>query len=178
MLKNVILYFGRINELIKLKKILGQIIGILILLGFFVGLIAVIFVPVEMSKMADAQTWPSRPGVITHSSASEVFSKRRGSYWSYVIRGTFSDTGEPFVITKVRYGGFWLGKGKSQCQGVVARYPRGSIVQVFYSPTRPNTMILEPFASWDDMYLVLSIGLGLVFLPFVLYLFRKQPSQN
>lgn len=164
--------------MIRLKKILGQIIGILILLGFFVGLITILFVPVEMSKMAEAQKWPSRPGVITHSSASEVFSKRRGSYWSYVIRGTFSDTGETFVITRVRYGEFWLGKGKPQCKEVVARYPHGSIVQVFYSPTHPNTMILEPSASWNEMYLVLGIGLGLVLLPFVLYLFRKQPCQS
>lgn len=163
--------------MIRLKKVLGQIIGILTLLGFFVGLIAVVFVPVEMSKMAEAQTWPYRSGVITHSSASEVFRRRGGSSWSYIIRGTFSDTGEPFVITKVRYGGFWFGKGKSQCQEVVARYPRGSIVQVFYSPTHPNTMILEPFASRGDMYLVLGAGIGLVLFPFVLHLFRKRPGQ-
>lgn len=162
--------------MVRLKNIPGQIIGILILLGFFVGLMAIVFVPVEMNKMAEAQTWPYRPGVITHSSASEVFSNRRGNYWSYVIRGTFSDTGEPFVITKVRYGEFWLGKGKSQCQEVVARYPRGSMVQVYYSPTHPNAMILEPFASWNGMYHVLGVGLGLVLLPFVLYLFRKRPN--
>lgn len=160
----------------RLKKTLGQVIGILILLGFFVGLIALVFVPVEMSKMAEAQTWPSRPGIVTHSSASEVFSKRRGSYWSYVIRGTFPDTGKPFVITRVRYGEFWLGKGKSRCREVVARYPHGSIIQVFYSPAHPNTMILEPFASWNEMYLVLGVGLGLVLLPFVLYLLRKRSS--
>lgn len=165
---------GRINELNKVRKILGQILGISILLGFFVGLIAVVFAPIEMSKMAEAQTWPSRPGIITHASSSEVFSSRRGNHWSYVIRGTFSDTGEPFVITKVRYGGFYLGKGKSQSMEIVARYPHGKVVQVFYSPTYPNRMILEPFASWNEIYLVFGVGIGLVLLPFALYLFRKR----
>lgn len=158
----------------RLKTILGKTIGVLILLGFFAGLIAVVAAPVEMYQMAEAQTWPSRQGVITLSSASEVFSRRRGNYWSYVIRGIYTDTGEPFVITKVRYGEFWLGKGKPRSMEIVARYPRGSIVQVYYSPTHPNTAILEPFASWSGMYLVLAVGIGLVLLPFVLYLFRSR----
>lgn len=158
----------------RLKDILWKIIGISLLFGFFAGLIAVVFVPVEMSKMAEAQTWPSRPGIITQSSASEVFSKRSGSHWTYVIRGTFTDTGEPFVITKVRYGDFSLGKGKSRSLEIVARYSRGSAVQVFYSPAHPHSMILEPFASWDEMFLILGIGVGLVLLPVVLYAFRKR----
>lgn len=158
----------------RLKNIFGKIIGISLLFGFFAGLIAVVFVPVEMSKMAEAQTWPSRPGIITQSSASEVFSKRSGNHWTYVIRGTFDDTGEPFVITKVRYGDFSLGKGKSRSLEIVARYPRGSAVRVFYSPTHPHSMILEPFASWDEMFLILGVGVGLVLLPVVLYAFRKR----
>lgn len=158
----------------RLRDIFGKIIGISLLFGFFAGLIAVVFVPVEMSKMAEARTWPSRPGIITQSSASEVFSKRSGSHWTYVIRGTFNDTGEPFVITKVRYGDFSLGKGKFKSQETVARYPRGSTVQVFYSPAHPRSMILEPFASWDEMFLILGIGVGLVLLPVVLYAFRKR----
>jgi len=160
----------------RVKNIFLKVLGISILLGFFVGLIAIVFVPVEMSKMSEAQTWPSRTGIITHSSASEVFSKRRGNHWAYVIRGTFSDTGEVFVITKVRYGDFYLGKGKSRSLDVVARYPRGSVVQIFYSPSHPDRMILEPFATWNEMFIVLGIGIGLVLLPFMLYLFRKRTS--
>lgn len=160
----------------RVRKILGQTLGISILLGFFVGLIAIVFAPIEMSKMAEAQTWPSRPGIVTHSSSSEVFSSRRGNYWSYVIRGTFPDTGEPFVITKVRYGSFHLGRGKAQSMEIVARYPPGKAIRVFYSPTHPGRMILEPFASWDEIYLVFGVGIGLILLPFVLYLFRKRTS--
>lgn len=160
----------------RVKNIFLKVVGIAILFGFFVGLIAIVFVPVEMSKMSEAQTWPFRTGIITHSSASEVFSRRRGNHWTYVIRGTFLDTGEIFVITKVRYGDFYLGKGKSQSLDVVARYPRGSEVQVFYSPSHPGKMILEPFASWSEMFIVLGGGIGLVLLPFMLYLFRKRSN--
>lgn len=158
----------------RLKNILRQAAGLALLFGFFAGLIIVVFAPVEMSKMAEAQTWPSRPGVITQSSASEAFSRRQGNHWTYVIRGTFTDTGEPFVITRVRYGEFSPGRSKPKSLQVVARYPSGSTVRVFYSPEQPHRMILEPFAPWDEIYLVMWIGIGLVLLPIVLYAFGKR----
>ena len=168
------MHTARTIMMARLKKILGQIIGVALLFGFFAGLIAVVFVPVEMNKMAEAQTWPSRPGVITQSSASEVFSRRRGNHWAYVIRGTFTDTGEPFVITQVRYGEFSPGRSKPRSLDTVARYPSGSAVRVFYSPAQPRNMILEPFAPLDEMCLVMGIGIGLVLLPAVLFAFRKR----
>jgi hypothetical protein len=158
----------------SVKTLPGKLLGILILFGFFVGLIAVVAAPTEIHKMAQAQAWPSRQGIVTHSSASEVFSRRRGTYWSFVIRGNYSDTGEPFVITRLRYGEFWLGRGKKRSMEAVAKYPCGSIVQVYYSPENPQTIILEPDAPRNEMYLVLATGIALVMLPFVLYLFRKK----
>ena len=52
--------------------------GVLILLGFLVGLLLVVSALAEMSKMAESQEWQFREGVVTQSSASETFSRRRG----------------------------------------------------------------------------------------------------
>jgi hypothetical protein len=159
---------------VSIKKILGKALGVLILLGFLVGLLLVVSALAEMSKMAEAQEWPFREGVVTQSSASETFSRRRGDRWTFVIRGIFNDNGEKFVLTRVRYGEFKLGKGKAYSLAAVAKYPVGSEVRVYYSPAHPRKMILEPFAPWDEMVIVLGAGIGLVLIPVVLFCFRKK----
>jgi hypothetical protein len=85
------------------KQLIGKALAVAIILGFFAGLIAVLAAPLELRRMTKAQAWPARRGVITQSSASEVFSRRRGNRWTYVIRGRFLDTGDPFTLTRVRY---------------------------------------------------------------------------
>ena len=161
------------------KKIFQQLLGILILLGFLVGLLAIVFVPVEMYKMHQARGWPSRDGTITHSSAT----LGRGGFrnapsWRADIGGKYDDNGEKFWISRVRYGGVKWGAGKAAAMEDVAKYPVGPRVKVYYSPTRSKDTILEPFAPWDTMIITLAVGVGLVLLPVVLYLLRKQLGHN
>jgi|CXWL01.1.fsa_nt_gi hypothetical protein len=154
----------------KQGDILGNIVGGTILVAFFLGILLVVFIPFEMKQLADARTWPSRTGIITQSSASPVYSKRRGTRWHYAIRGTFADNGQPFVITRVRYGQIlFRDRGKTVSQEVVARYPVGRTVQVFYSPVNQRRMILEPEASADELQRALALGVVLAFLPVLLY---------
>jgi hypothetical protein len=56
----------------------------------------------------------------------------------------------------------------------VAKYPKGANVKIYYSPNDPLDTVLEPFAPWDTMIITLAGGVGLVLLPVMLYLFRKQ----
>jgi Protein of unknown function (DUF3592) len=157
------------------KKIFQQLLGILILLGFLAGLLAIIFVPVEMYKMHQARGWASRDGTITHSSPTLG---RRGfrnaPSWRADVGGTYDDNGEKFWVSRVRYGGFRWGAGKAAVMEDIVKYPVGTKVRVYHSPSRPKDTILEPFAPWDTMIITLAVGVGLVLLPLVLYLFRKQ----
>jgi hypothetical protein len=158
------------------KKIFQQLPGILILLGFLVGLLFIIFVPVEMYKMHQARGWPWREGKITHSSASlgRHAGIQHARYWKVDIGGAFDDNGERFWISRVRYGGFRWGAGKAAAMADVAKYPVGAKLKVYYSPTRPKETILEPFAPWDTMQMLLAVGAVFFLLPFILYLFREQ----
>jgi hypothetical protein len=157
------------------KKIYQRLLGILILLGFLAGMLAIIFVPVEMYKMHQARGWPSRDGTITHSSATLARSGfRRAPSWRPDIGGVYHDNGEKFWVSRVRYGGFKWGAGKATVMEDVTKYPVGTKVKVYYSRTRPKDTILEPFAAWDTMIITLVVGVGLVLLPVMLYLFRKQ----
>lgn len=156
------------------KQLIGKALAVAIIRGFFAGLIAVVAVPLELRKMAEAQASPARRGVIMQSSASEVFSRRRGNRWTYVIRGRFLDTGDPFALTRVRYGDFLLGRRKADSLATVATYPVGREEDVYSNPTSPREMILEPFVSRRPMLVTLGVGIGLVALPGVLFLCRKR----
>jgi hypothetical protein len=61
------------------KKILQQLFGILILFGFLAGVLAIVFVPVEMAKMTAVREWPSwqRSGASSRVRCYFVLSKRR-----------------------------------------------------------------------------------------------------
>lgn len=161
-----------------MKGILAKLLGIVILLGFLVGVMLVLTVPYEMHRMASARSWPARKGVITQSSASRVY-RRGGSYrWSFVIRGRFMDSGETFTLTRVSYGVIGLGRREAYCREVVARYPPGRVVDVHASAERPQERILEPFAPWRDLWIALGAGFSLVALPGVMYLFRRREPQG
>ena len=155
---------------------LKYMLALAILVTFMLGLFIVITVPFELAKMADARTWPSREGTVTHSLASRTGSIRRSDYWEPLIRGTYDDTGEAFWISKVQYGEFRLGNGQSRSVEQVAKYPVGSKVQVYYPPSHPRDTILEPFASWDHLLVMGGIGVGFALLPFALYIYGRLTS--
>ena len=157
------------------KKILQQLLGILILFGFLAGVLAIIFVPVEMSKMKAVREWPSREGTVTVSSITlHGGGYRRADYWKADIGGTYHDNGGKFWVSRVRYGDFRWGRGKRSATEDAAKYPKGAKVKVYYSPDDPLDTVLEPFAPWNTMIVTLAVGVGLLLLPVMLYLFRKQ----
>jgi hypothetical protein len=157
-----------------IRKILGTLLGAVILLWFLLGVLVIVFMPFELWRMADAQTWPFREGVITKSVASPQGSARR-TLWTPAIRVAYRDTGEEVWITRVRYGEFRLrGAERASAEADVARYRPGAVVRVYYSPANPKETLLEPFAPWTTMIVISSIGATGVLVPVVLFLFRKR----
>lgn len=159
-----------------IQKFFQQLLGAAILFGFLAGILAIIFVPVELYKMHQARTWPWRQGTITHSSATlgRHGGIRHAPYWRVEVGGVFDDNGEKFWISRIRYGGFRWGAGKAAAMADVAKYPVGAKLKVYYSPAQPKETLLEPFAPWDTMIVLLALGVAFVSLPLLLYLFRKQ----
>jgi len=163
-----------------IKKILGKLCGVVLLAGILFGLFTVVAVPSEMLKMADAEKWPSRKGLITKSYASRHVSTRRPPWWRAEICGTYQDNGEKFCVRRVRYGSFRFGSGEVDAYAAVAKYPVGREVDIFYSPQNPKETVLEARTSWDAMLTLLGLGIGFLLLPILLWLFRRQlePERN
>lgn len=158
-----------------MKAIFGKILGVTILLGFFFGLLSVIFAPLEMYSMKQAESWPSRKGVITLSYNRYIgrFS-RGGPFWDEEICGNYVDNGERFCISRVRYGDFRCNADKDYSDAIIAKYPIGREVDVYYNPSKPKVTILENHPSWRKMQVTLGLGIAFLLLPFFLWLFRKQ----
>lgn len=157
------------------KDIVGTLIGVILLVGIVFGLFAVVAAPLEMLKMADAETWPSRKGVIkTSSVVREPGFWKRGPFWHADICGTYKDNGESFCISRVRYGDFRFRGDKAGSRETAAKYPVGREVDVYYSPDNPKETTLEPHASWQEMTVLLSLGIGFLFLPVLLWALRKK----
>lgn len=155
-----------------------KIIGVAILAGIVFGLFTTGVAPFEMFKKAQAEKWPSRPGVITKSYASQKRGARSASYWRPEICGTYKDDGGKFCVTRVRYGGFIFGDGKGDTFEMVARYPVGREVAVFHSPDDPREIVLEAHSSWTEMITLFGLGLVFLILPVALWLFRAKPGSQ
>jgi Protein of unknown function (DUF3592) len=151
-----------------------KIIGFVLLAGIAFGLFVVVTIPFEMVKKAEAEGWPSRKGVITHSYVSQQRGSTGAPYSKVEICGNYKDTGERFCVRRVRYGGFRWGGGKASALQTVARYPVGSQVDVYYSPDDSRETLLEARSPWTEMFVLLGLGLGFLLLPMLLWVFRAR----
>jgi hypothetical protein len=161
-----------------MKGIIGKLTGFVLLAGFLFGLFVVVFAPIEMFKKAKVETWPSRKGVITLSYASRIPGSAARSvtaaYWKAEICGRYIDDGEKFCISRVRFGGFRFGEGKASAFETVGRYPIGRQVDIYYSPENPKETVLEAHSSWNEMLILLGLGIAFLLLPVVLWALRNK----
>lgn len=160
-----------------MKDFAGKLIGCGLLTGIVFGLFAVVVAPIEMFKKAEAEAWPARKGTITVSYARHYrggFGKNpSGPYWKAEICGRYDD-GEKFCVSRIRYGGFRFGAGKASALETVAKYPVGRKVNIYYSPKNPKETVLEKQSSWNEMFILLGLGISFLLLPVFLWLFRKR----
>lgn len=161
-----------------MNNFFGKVIGFLLLAGILFGLFVLVTAPFEMLKKSEAESWPSRPGVVTKSYASyhrgSASKHGGGPYWKAEICGTYKDTQEKFCVSRIRYGDFRFGAGQASALETVAKYPAGSEVNIHYSPEDPKETVLEARSSWTEMLVLLGLGAGFLALPLLLWIFRKR----
>jgi len=157
-----------------IKQMLLKLFGFVLLVGIIFGLFTIVVVPIEMSKMAAAEKWPSRKGLITKSFADRRSSPQKAPWWRVEICGTYMDNGEKFCVQRVRYGDIRFGSGEAKAREAAAKYPVGREVDIYYSPSNPKETVLEARTSWNKMITLLGLGIGFLLLTVLLWLFRKQ----
>lgn len=120
------------EKIIVLLSICGSLV---IFDAIFLGII--LFTRRKVSK---ASTWPSTLGTVTESRI-QMRSNSDGGRTSYpLVRYAYQIVGRAYESQKVMPG---MDVGGSGAHRVVARYPVGAQVMVYYNPENPSDALLE-----------------------------------
>ena len=128
------------------------IIGFVLLLLNGIFLVIIFFM---RRKTAAVRQWPSTMGTVTHSTL-EARHSSEGGWTNYpVVHYSYQVGGQMYQGAKIAPGPEVGGTGAGK---VVARYPAGAQVMVFYHPQNPGDAVLETKApaQWL-MWLILVI---------------------
>lgn len=91
-------------------------------------------------RMAAVSQWPSTMGAV-HASFLDRRSSSEGGYTNYpVVQYSYQVGGQAYQGAKIAPGPEVGGTGAGK---VVARYPAGAQVMVFYNPQNPSDAVLE-----------------------------------
>jgi hypothetical protein len=115
----------------------GLIVGFVFLLlnSIFLGIIFF-----TRRKMAAINTWSSTMGTVLMSTVEWRHSSDSGSTAYPVVQYSYQVNGQTYQGMKIAPGPEMGGTG---AQKVVARYPAGAQVMVFYDPKNPADAVLE-----------------------------------
>ena len=133
------------------------------IIGFVFLILNVIFLAVlffTRRRMAAVRQWPSTMGTV-NTSYLERRSSSEGGYTNYpVVHYFYQVSGQAHQGTKIAPGMEVGGTGAGK---VVARYPAGAQVMVFYNPQNPSDAVLETKApaQWILWLLLIVFDIAL-----------------
>jgi len=112
--------------------------GLILLLA---GIGLVVWGVTEILAGQGSLRWPSTTGHIIESYVQEVPTPNITTYYAH-IRYAYNDGSQAHVGKKVSYND--TPSNLSACERVVAKYPTGMDVKVYYDPDNTGTSVLEP----------------------------------
>jgi hypothetical protein len=90
---------------------------------------------------------PSVRGTIT---LSQVREDSREETFEFVVQYTYEVDGQTYQGDRYRHS-TWTSDDSGEVEALVARFPEGSPVEVFYRPGEPSDSLLEPGLHGDDL---------------------------
>jgi len=130
-------------------------VGIILIVLVILNVIFLAVIYFMRKKMAEVNQWPSVMGSVVMSTI-ERRSSGEGGYTDYpVVQYSYQVNGQAYQSSKLTPGPEVGGSG---ARNVVAKYPAGAQVMVFYNPQKPSEAVLERKAAalWV-MWLLLVI---------------------
>ncbi len=113
-------------------------------MGFFFIVFNAVFLGIIFfmrRKTAIVSRWPSAAGTVIASFLERRRSSNNRGFVNYpVVQYSYQVGGQMYAGTKIAPG---LAVGGSGAAGVVARYPAGAQVTVYYDPQNPSDAVLE-----------------------------------
>ena len=127
----------------------------------------------SLQRSYESVNWPSASGIVV-SSEIDKRRKNNGTTYSAEILYDYTVDGEAFSSNRVSYGD--LGSSNpSRARKIVNRYPKGSTVEVYYMPGKPEESVLETgiqkstyfLPAFGSVFLIVGIAM-FFFMPRIL----------
>ncbi|RLE23705.1 MAG: hypothetical protein DRJ08_02130 [Acidobacteria bacterium] len=140
----------------------GLFLGALIFGGLGIFLL---FSSIQNLKMVHAsKSWPHVQGAVVSSNVVRVLKstdKKGKRHYSYKgdVRYNYRVEGQEYLSGRISFGDYSTNT-PAHAQEVVAEYPVGKKVQVYFDPDAPMHSVLERKAGFTSF---LYVGLGLLF---------------
>lgn len=109
-------------------------------------------------KRLEARTWPTVQGKVVHSSYGRSNSGKGTSYRPEVYY-EYAIADRTFHASRIQTGPEVV-SSKNEVERLVARYPVGKAVAVYYSPRKPSDAVLDPAAQSSGGFWEMAVGLG------------------
>jgi hypothetical protein len=122
-------------------------------------------------------TWPAADGLIVGSEVDHSTDAEGGDSYSPEVDYTYQVSGQAYQNSRIKFGENSY-NSRRQAEEIVARYPSGQGVTVYYAPEEPENSVLEPGVS-SGSYIVLGIGvcfasIALLLVPISLFTRRRR----
>ena len=131
------------------------VVGIIVFVFLVLNVIFLGIIFFMRKRMVAVSQWPSTMGAV-NASYLERRSSSEGGYTNYpVVQYSYQVSGQAYQGAKIAPGPEVGGTGAGK---VVARYPAGAQVMVFYNPQNPSDAVLETkaHAQWI-LWLILIV---------------------
>jgi uncharacterized protein DUF3592 len=149
---------------------------ILLLIGpaFFLLGCLMIWFGLRNRKLAKAsKSWPSAAGKIVVSQVMRSYdAETKRDTYSADVQYEYTVGGETLRGKRVQFGAGWsTNTARRPAEALVARYPAGAAVSVFYDPAAPSQCTLEQSASGSNIvlfiigaaFIIIGLPVGVVF---------------
>ena len=135
--------------------------GIFVLVLLALGTYLIVFSLRSKKKAEASQGWPSVAGTMTLSEVKQSINRNEDgiesiSYYP-AVEYTYQYAGQSFTSKRLQFGGVQGQKNSTNAQKVLARYPQGGSVTVYYNPENPSEAVLERQAGGSKVSLVIGI---------------------
>lgn len=127
------------------------VIQFFIALAFFLVAAGMLWWGVTTVRNASvSRNWPAVTGTITASQVA-ISTDEDGTTYSADVQYTYVVNDRRYTADTVNFGEYGSGS-RSRIDKIVARYPPGGQVTVYYNPDNPGTAVLEPGLSWGSYF--------------------------
>jgi len=159
------------TQIRRINLVFTAFAAIFVLVGGFI----VVQGTFEWIRAADSTSWPTVPGIVTHSEVTTHRSTSKGRpRTSYGERIEFDYTVEGTTHHGTRRTYRVVASSESAAKEAVAAYPVGRSVTVSYDPQDPERAVLEPGWDWSNA-IPIAVGLfAIAFVSFVHWLVVRQ----